>query len=453
MIEPSRLRRSVASVLAAAVLLPVVAYLANASSAVMIVRGERDGALLAAPVPATGLSALPAPTGKAGYNSASTDPVSVAKPQLTTISDTVMRRAIVARPLDQGLVNVAMVRDIQGHAARQVDGRNTGQVGGHVVVQGPTVNGRATPGYTVPALNDARLTRWMPVVGRLGWRDTPAQLNRLYVAAAAGNIATILDVSEALLRRQQLMDRITPVLAIVETDPKIGADLVRRLQSRPAWRAAYLETTDTLLRRDQLVARYGILRELMRRGDHLSKSELTANVIALDRGKLPDLGFSLWKTVHRDVGVPLNDPYFQRAAANSAEAATTVPYDWQLLTGEGFSTDAFVDNGRSALEIKWNGRGVPVFVRQRTSAIAGRRYVLEISVDRENIPNLSAAQFRLMCDDAAILLRQEGGVPTRLVTVQPLPCAYPVLEIVGDVQSSSVPRTLLLHSLHMRPAA
>ena len=427
-----------ASVLAAAILLPVVGYVARASTAVTIVRGERDGALLT--VPTSGVSTNPATIGMA------------TPPRVAPIPDTTMRRALAARPLDQGIVNVAMVREIQAHAAGDIGGRNAGPAGRRSVVQDTAVDGQAALGYTLPALDDARLAAWMPVVGRLGWRDTAAQFNRLYVAAATTDIATILDVSEALLRRQQLLDRITPVLAIVETDPKISLDLVGRLQNRPAWRGAYLESTTILTRRDQLVARYGVLRELMRRGGRLTKSEVTANVIALDRGKLPELGFSLWKAVHPDVVVPLNDPDFRRAAANSADDVIPVPYDWQLLTGEGFSTDAFVEDGRSALEIKWNGRGVPVFVRQRTSARPGR-YLLDIVLDRENIADLSAVQFRLMCDDTAIALRQDGKVPTRLATVQPVPCAYPVLEIVGDVQPSSTPRTLLLHSLHLRSVA
>jgi hypothetical protein len=431
-------------------MLPVVAYLASASSAVTIVRGERDGALLA--VPLSGSSVNPVSPGNADTDPASTRPASVTAPRLAPIPDATMRRALAARPLDQGIVNVAMVREIQAHAAGNANGQGAGATSQRAVVQGPVVNGQATSGYTIPARDDARLAAWMPVVAQLGWRDTATQFNRLYVAAAGADIATILDVSEALLRRQQLMDRITPVLAIVETDPKISLDLVRRLQNRPAWRGAYLESTTILTRRDQLVARYGILRELMRRGGRLTKSEVAANVIALDRGKSPELGFALWKAVHPDVVVPLNDPDFQRAAANSADDVISVPYDWQLLTGEGFSTDAFVEDGRSALEIKWNGRGVPVFVRQRTSARRGR-YLLDIVLDPENIADLSAVQFRLMCDDTAIALRQDGKVPTRLATVQPVPCAYPVFEIVGDVQPSSTPRALLLHSLHLRPIA
>lgn len=435
--------------LAAAVMLPVVAYLASASNAVTIVRGERDGALLAAPLSGPSANAMAAGNAE---TDPSTGPASTTAPRLAAIPDATMRGALAARPLDQGIVNLAMVREIQAYAAGNANGQGAGVTSQRSVVQGPVVNGQATPGYTIPALDDARLAAWMPVVAQLGWRDTATQFNRLYVAAAGADIATILDVSEALLRRQQLMDRITPVLALVETDPKISLDLVGRLQNRPAWRGAYLESTTILTRRDQLVARYGILRELMRRGGQLTKTEVAANVIALDRGKLPELGFALWKAVHRDVVVPLNDPDFQRAAANSADDVTPVPYDWQLMTGEGFSTDAFVEDGRSALEIKWNGRGVPIFVRQRTSARSGR-YRLDIVLDPENIADLSAIQFRLMCDDTAIALRQEGRVPTRLATVQPVPCAYPVFEVVGDVQSSSTPHTLLLHALHLRPLA
>ena len=419
MTEPSRLRRGIVSVLAAAVVLPVTVYLAKASTAVTLVRAQRGSALI---TPAVVAAAAP----RSSTTVAARGPV---KPQNGLLTEALIRQAIAARPLDQGIANVAMVRAVKGQTTQAP----------------PIIVANGTP-------EKARLDTWMPVVARLGWRDTPAQFNRLYGAAAAGDVAMVMDVSEALLRRQQAVDQITPVLAIVETDPQVSQELITRLQRKPGWRAAYLDTTNVLVRPEQRVARYKILRELVRKGDRLGDDEVVTNVTALERGALPNLGFSLLKAARRGVTSPLNDPDFRRAATNSAGDVATVPYDWQLLTGEGFSTDAFVENGQSSLEIKWSGRGVPVFARQRTSAGPGR-YALKIAVEPQTLANLAAIQFRLVCDDIVIRFRQDGASPTRLLTLQSVPCAYPVLEIAGEVQSSSVPRTVVLHALRLRPVA
>jgi len=419
MTEPSRLRRGITSVLAAAVVLPVVVYLSKASTAVTVVRAQRESALIAPAI--LGASAPGSSTSVAARG-----PV---RPQNGLLTEAMIRKAIAARPLDQVIANVAMVWAVKGQAPQ----------GSSVVV----ANGKA---------EKARLNTWMPVVARLGWRDTAAQFNRLYVAAATGDIVTVMDVSESLLRRQRGVDQITPVLAIAETDPQISLELIARLQRKPGWRAAYLVTTNVLVRPDQRVARYKMLRELMRRGDRLGDDEVFANVTALERGALPNLGFALLKAARPGVTSPLNDPEFRRAATNSAGGVATVPYDWQLLTGEGFSTDAFIENGQSSLEIKWNGRGVPVFARQRTSAGPGR-YVLDIGIEPHTIADIAAVQFRLVCDGTVIGFRQDGPSPTRLSTLQPVPCAYPVFEIAGEVQSSSMPRTVALHALRLRPVA
>jgi len=419
MTEPSHLRRGIASVLAAAVVLPVTVYLAKASTAVTLVRAQRNSAVITPSIPGTSAPGM----------STSVAAKEALKPQDGPLSEAVIRQAIAARPLDQGIANVAMVRAVRGQAAQ------------------------ASPVFPANGTAEkARLDMWMPVVSRLGWRDTAAQINRLYDAAGAGDIVTVMDASEALLRRQQGVDQITPVLAIVETDPQISLELIARLQRKPGWRAAYLDTTNVLVRPDQRIARYKILRELVRRGDRLGDDEVVTNVTALERGALPNLGFALYKAARRGVTSPLNDPNFRRAATNSAGDVAIVPYEWQLLTGEGFSTDAFVENGQSSLEIKWSGRGVPVFARQRTSAVPGR-YALEIAAEPQTLANLGAIQFRLICDDIVIRFRQNGSSRTRLSTLQPVPCAYPVLEIAGEVQSSSVPRTVALHALRLRPVS
>ncbi len=387
MTEQSKLRRGIAVALTAAVLLPVEGYLAVASSAVNTVSAMRASALLTNKDPQTtrGIRGLPA----------------------TTIA-----AAITAKPIDQRLVNVAMIHDVQ-------------------------------------IVGQQRIAPWIHALGRLGWRDTPTLQNRLYVSAMRANVAEILDISDALLRRRQLMDQIIPVLATVETDQTLRKDFVRRLSGSLNWRGPYLLATDALKTPAQLEARYEILRAIQRNGAKLDRGEIAPNVGALDRAGRPDLGFALWKNGRSDVAAPLNDPSFTEASANFQAGTDTVPYQWQLKSGQGYSASAYVEHGRGSLDIEWNGRGVPIFAEQRTSATPGR-YVLDVAVSAENIADLSALNFSLVCGGDVTRFQSDPRNPKRFATDGVVACGYPVLQIAGDIQAAATPRHIAIDRLVLR---
>lgn len=382
----SKPRRAITAGVAGAVLLAVTAYAAVAETALNKVLAVRSGALLG------NLKAEPAA-------------------QLDRLSDETVRTAIVGAPLDQRVFNVAMVRDVKHH-------------------------GRA------------RTPAWLAALSRMGWRDTATLQNRIYAALMRTDLSSILDISDALLRRQQLSDQITQVVLLLEAEPTLRPQLVDRLAGRPSWRGFYLATTIGYLKTpEQLSSRVLLMDGLALRGP-LDKDEVVPSINALDRANLPRQAFALWQRVQPGVTRPLDDGRFDRASRSYDAGYDSVPFQWQMMTGDGFSADVIRDGAHAALTIDWSGRGVPVFAQQRTSAGPGR-YALNLDVPAKEKVDLPALSFKLVCGDAATPFVAAAGDPTRLRTATEVPCAFPMLQIVGDVQSSAAAHQVTINHIVM----
>jgi hypothetical protein len=387
MTEPSHLRRGAALTLVAATLAATV-YIAIASAALVQVTATRPSALIAA----------------------WRNDQSVIAPVMG-LSAVTVQRAVAARPLDPRTLNVAMVQAVGG-AGEKV------------------------------------LGRWIATLARLGWRDTPALQNRMYFAAINSDLGKVVDISDALMRRRQVQDQTIPIMALFEIDPTLRPGFVRRLASTPQWRSSYLYATGHLRGRAQLDARYAVLEGLRRRGVALGRSELVSNINALVAGGLPERGFALWNSVQPGVSRPLNDPNFKRASVGDQTNNDTVPFEWEMTSGNGFDVGAYADAGHSALAIRWDGRGVPVFARQRTSALPGR-YIIDVAVAPEDANDLSAFGIQLICEETGYVFRQQRGRTSRFVMEQAAPCAYPILEISGDIKGNGAPRQMEMRGLRM----
>ena len=384
--EPGIGRRAVATALTAIVLLLVAGYAAAASVAIQKVAQRRNVALLVM---------------ARSEQARSLDGLSVAA----------IRNAVAASPLEQRTINVAMARETR-------------------------------------AQGNGRLNAWLALIARLGWRDTQSSQNLLYAAAMAQDLPRIVDVSDALLRRQRLTDQIFPMLTLMESDPRLQAMLAARLAGRPSWRGFYFSSTGSLRTREQLVSRFALIRQLQNAGVRLDLGEVVPSIIALDRGNLPAYGFDLWSRIQPGVTRPLDDTDFSAASRSYDSNYDPVPYQWRMMSGEGFSADATRDGGRARLSIDWDGRGVPVFAQQRTSAMPGR-FALTVDVPREDAGDLSALAFRLTCPGGAVPFQPAGA--GRYVTPDAVPCAYPVLEIAGDVQPSATAHQLVINRIMLAP--
>ncbi len=385
--KPGLPRRAIAAVVTAAVLLAIFSYAAVAATALARVSAARSGALLAT------LDAAPAAL-------------------LDRLSDATVHKAITAAPLDQRVMNVAMARDAKLHGG-------------------------------------ARTPAWLAVVAQLGWRDTTALQNRLYAIALRNELTGVLDISDALLRRQQLIDQVTQILPLLEIEPTLRPALVDRLAAQPGWRGVYLATSiGNLKTAQQLTGRVRVIEELARRGP-ITKSEVVPSINALDRAGLQSQAYALWQRVQPGVTRPLDDGQFARASRSYDADHDPVPFQWQMMTGEGFSVDATKDGTRTPLMIDWNGRGVPVFAQQRTSATLGR-YALELDVPASDMPDLPALSFKLICGDTTTSFSAVAGNPARLRTATAVPCAFPLLQIGADVQSSAAAHQVTINRITMR---
>jgi hypothetical protein len=394
-------RRPLLAALVGAALLAVLAHAAGTAGATAAVERARAGALLA----------------QGDAASAAT----LARP-----SDGTVRRALAARPLDPRLVNVAMARALRGTAPAPAPGRV------------PTLPAGAGP--------------WLDQLARLGWRDTVALENRLYAAAIRRDVAAVLDLCDALLRRRQIGDQVIPVLSTVELDPALRDAFARRLAARPVWRNTFLTATGHLVTPEQLAARARLLRVLTASGG-LTEPEALANIRLLDARGEPGLSFDLWARTQPGVTRPLDDTGFRRAARRFAKGQDedAVSWAWRVPAGEGFSAGPVEEGGRAAMEIDWDGRGVPVFAEQRTSATPGR-YRLDVDVAANERPSLAALGFRLICTGGkggagSVAFRAIGGDPAHLLTDGAVPCAYPALQLGGEVQPSASPHRVAIRGL------
>ena len=387
--RPGIARRASATALVAIILLLVVGYAAVAYVALGTAWLTQSRALLA--LPATPAGAIDA------------------------LSDATIRTAFAAAPLEQRTVNIAMVREAR----------------------------------TRPPGQDRTLA-WLPVLKRLGWRDTPSLQNLLYAATLTQDLPGVLDASDALLRRQKLTDQIIPVMALVEASPRLQGAFAARLAGNPSWRHVYFISTGPIGTKKQLLARFALIRRLRRDGVRLDPGDITPSIALLDQHDLSAYGLALWHDLRPQATRPLDDVDFRLASRSYQSGFDPVPYQWQMMTGDGFTADALDDGGHARLSIDWNGRGVPVFAQQRTSAAPGR-YALAVGVSPDDVADLAAIAFRLTCGNTAVTFEPVG--PKRYITAAAVPCAYPMLQIAGDVQTSATPHQLAISRILLTPLA
>lgn len=373
-----RLRKGVSAALVAAALLPVANYLVNRSPAINRVQAAQSAALLYAAI---------------------NTPASVAP--VKALSDTVMRQAVAARPLNPALINTAMVRDVVTHGEAAAD-------------------------------------RWIAPLSRLGWRNTAALQNRLFIAAVRSDQRQVLDLCDALMRRRQIQDTLIPLLNTVELDPTLRQDFVKRLANTPIWRPLYFYASSGLKTPEQLRARYDVLQMLRRQGVQVDTTLVRSSVQAMIDNGMPELGFALWRQVKPGITTPLNDSGFlQASAAKTGDS----PFGWETATGDGFDVDTYREGQKAVLAVQWNGRGVPMLARQRTSAFPGH-YALNVDVSPEKIRDLTAFRFSLLCGKVATELQQDPQHPTRFVTREMVSCSFPIFEMLGDIDAQNAPRSV-----------
>lgn len=292
---------------------------------------------------------------------------------------------------------------------------------------------------------------WFAVLARYGWRSTPALQNLIYYHATRNEIAPLLDIGDALFRRERQTAQVTAVFSLAERDPAFRGDIVRRLRQRPAWRHPFLLAGNVLTDPAAIEGRYQTLRALQRSGDVLPEAELTAVLPVLVKAGRSADAFRLWSFGRRKIERPLNDTRFAQAAATLDQDDTAKPFNWRFLSGDNFDVTAG-GQGSGGIVIHWNGQGVPVFATQQTSGPPGL-YRMRITFDQENGAMIKSLGFRMMCDDQRVDFVPGSVVdPTNidLNTARAVPCAFARLEVFGKPAGQRQDITMTLNAITLR---
>jgi len=275
---------------------------------------------------------------------------------------------------------------------------------------------------------------------RLGWRDEVSLRNVGEVYADGSDLPKLLNVFDALLRRATPSgEPVVAILTFMETKPVFQAALVDKLAQNPPWRSAFLRlTADQLDTRDAVLDRLRTYQALAHTRMPPSDIETAAVLPALHAQGFGSEAFGLWQDVRRRSGKPLlmrplGDPDFARAARLQENQSVITVYDWAVEHGDGFGVGFGSDS--KGLMIEWDGRGIPVFARQRSSALPGG-YRLAVTTEAE-AEGEDAVGYRLVCPQGAVELQPATMAGrTRLYRTEGrVDCGFPMFEIFGRPQN------------------
>lgn len=331
-----------------------------------------------------------------------------------------LRDAIVARPLDQDLVN-----------------------GYYTLI--------SSTGIGTPAQRD----QWLGKVASLGWQSSPAQMNLLMHAVQGGDMEAVLDRTEAMMRRERLEDRFAAVLYLVEQAPQTQSQLIARLRANAPWRGFFFANAAGLATPGGRRARADTLGVLFASASYISRHEVAPFLAASrDAGEL-DQADRVWRMFRQQRGEPAPsagrafDPEFKTYSSQpSSPQPVDLPFEWEPLSGPGYSTD--IDRGTARFD--WDGSGVPILLRQTLRAQNGRYRAIVRGADVGVF--LEHFELGLDCPNDKVRFNSQAapkGDTATLVTDRPVLCPFPTVVVRGRPSLLSQPIGATLESIAVQP--
>lgn len=286
-------------------------------------------------------------------------------------------------------------------------------------------------------MSAADRARWIAVMRKMGWRSTPTLQTIINNALETQNLNDIIVVADALLRRRQLFEQAVGLMNLLETEPATKNGVYNRLKKKVPWRTDYLQLGGEIKVPQIIDARIQTINRLQASGDLLTRQELAPSVSAMvAAGRLKD-AHAIWRANTRAAPTALHDGNFRVAVGAGADTNFSFPFEWQFYSGTGFSTYPSKDGLSGAIvAIQWDGRGVPLFMSQLTSATPGNyRFTFKVDGDAQQFATKIGVRFR--CGSETIALRNKVLPNSQLVTAEtiaPVPCKFPWLDIFGQIQ-------------------
>lgn len=338
------------------------------------------------------------------------------RPPLTPEQRILLRSALWQNPLDQRLVNFVYV---------------------------DLVRGREGGAGTLKAA---------AVLGRLGWRFTPAQQNLMVRAALERRFPEVVDRADSLLRRQKLTDQAIAMLTAMEGIPSVHNLVVRKLSGRPMWRQDYLLRIGAQSSPQLLDARVKTLHVLLASPQGVSRTELAPALDALVATGRGLAAYALWelKAGKRTGANLVRDPRFQAAASSTGDPFAS-PFEWRMHQDLGYSADI----SSQGVTISWDGRSVPVFLNQLVPVAPGGSYVLKIEghSDSGKLSELLSPSIGCGQVNVGFTAGEEGnGVASFRSGPVPADCRLGNLSISGAIDSGARAATIDIGQMHLQRA-
>lgn len=285
----------------------------------------------------------------------------------------------------------------------------------------------------------------------LGWRSTAAQQNLIAHALAAGDIAAIVDRSDALIRRGKFVDEITALLLGAEQNPAGRALVLRALERRPKWADLYIRLGAQLTTPEGLIAHAALLRDLDDSGYDIGRREAVPLVRAMIRQGLLSQAYGVFEQVApqsdgQSDGV--YDPDF-RVAAEAQRNGPLFPFEWNWPTQRGVRSTVRMRGDAGRLNLKWNGKGHPLLLSQIFPVEKNSTHALRVTFSGNNSSILNSLQFYLSCADSGgekLLLRPKLSRPEEATYEGEIPdtCSFAKLELYGLLEIGAPPLDLFV---------
>lgn len=286
-------------------------------------------------------------------------------------------------------------------------------------------------------LSTTERARWITVIGKMGWRSTAASQTLINEAIKAQDLRNVTVIADALLRRQKLFEETVNLMNLLEAEPTAWRGVYSRLKADVPWRVNYLQYAGNIKQPTVVEGRIRTLRALQASGDQLTRQELAPSIAMLVSAGRQKEAEEIWRANEKMPATALHDPNFRIAVGAGANTDFSFPFEWQFFSGSGFSAYPSEDGLTGAtVVVQWDGRGVPVFMSQLTSATPGNhRFSFWVNGDAQKFANKIGVRFR--CGNEIIRLRNSVKPNSQIVvaeTITPITCEFPWVDIFGQIQ-------------------
>lgn len=298
------------------------------------------------------------------------------------------------------------------------------------------------------------------VLASLGWRSNVAQVALLQDGLARLDEHATLNRLDGLLRRGKQTDQLVALLVHIEqTGSRARAELVDMLKDKPAWRRAFLIAPGASSNAKALIARDETLKAMFAARLKPTREEVAPIVNGLDSVGEVARAEALWRQfqgIGKVAPVPF-DPHFVGMAADPSDGQyRAMVFEWNGSQGAGYSARANpIGNNSASLFLRWDGRGAPIFLRQKLITSPGELQIIVKGplVDRAGLQSIG---FVLYCGNKANFfdrLTQLDGGNLAFASSEPNGCRNPELRVVGLAEDSLRPVEIEFSTIRVTRAA